>query len=197
MCILSNDLITLSIFKGNSDISQLYQQVMVWLGKRFIAKCAPILKGTWLKNISAGDVWASDEFIIVKQVAYETFLHNISLGGDTIHKAASVVNNNKGMTDVYKYGLLKVDNAKATVDMLTQERKQQMEADEDDLLNKEYSFIHLSFQEYLTACYLKELLSSTDPMVYKESAEWIGVHRNEPRYLLTLKFHRRNSNHRK
>ncbi len=55
-------------------------------------------------------------------------------------------------------------------------------------LVKDYSFIHLTFQEYLVACCLQERLASTDPKQFKEAAEFIANHRNEPKYLMTLKF---------
>ncbi len=49
-------------------------------------------------------------------------------------------------------------------------------------------FVHLTFQEYLTACYLKEKLLNSDNLKVKEVVEFIAKHRNEPRYLMTLKF---------
>lgn len=57
-----------------------------------------------------------------------------------------------------------------------------------DLIHHDHRFIHLSFQEYLTAHSLKELLQQENPQVVKEAAQFIGEHRNEPRYLMTLKF---------
>ncbi len=60
---------------------------------------------------------------------------------------------------------------------------------EQGLLRREgqnFQFIHLTFQEYLAACYLKNQL--TDNNTKHKAASFIGKHRNEPKYLMTLKF---------
>ncbi len=60
---------------------------------------------------------------------------------------------------------------------------------EQGLLRREgqnFQFIHLTFQEYLAACYLKNQLADNNTK-YKE-ANFIGKHRNDPKYLMTLKF---------
>ncbi len=62
------------------------------------------------------------------------------------------------------------------------------ELDESDLIHRKHAFIHSSFQEYLTAYKLRELLISDDKDTHTQAAQFIGKHRNEPRYLLTLKF---------
>ncbi|WP_017443232.1 hypothetical protein [Rickettsia gravesii] len=47
-------------------------------------------------------------------------------------------------------------------------------------------FIHLTFQEYLSACYLKNQLADNNTKY--TAANFIGAHRNDPKYLMTLKF---------
>lgn len=51
---------------------------------------------------------------------------------------------------------------------------------------KNFQFIHLTLQEYLAACYLENQL--LDNHTKSEKAAFIGEHRNEPKYLMTLKF---------
>ncbi|CEO17780.1 hypothetical protein RMONA_07140 [Rickettsia monacensis] len=56
----------------------------------------------------------------------------------------------------------------------------------ESIINLNHQFIHLTFQEYLAACYLKNQLADNNTK-YK-TASFIGEHRNEPKYLMTLKF---------
>lgn len=49
-----------------------------------------------------------------------------------------------------------------------------------------FQFIHLTFQEYLAACYLKNQLADNNTK-YK-AVNFIGAHRNDSKYLMTLKF---------
>ena len=49
-----------------------------------------------------------------------------------------------------------------------------------------FQFIHLTFQEYLAACYLKNQLA--DNNIKYTAANFIGAHWNDPKYLMTLKF---------
>lgn len=60
---------------------------------------------------------------------------------------------------------------------------------EQGLLRREgqnFQFIHLTFQEYLAACYLKNQLADNNTKY--TAANFIGAHRNDPKYLMTLKF---------
>jgi len=74
-----------------------------------------------------------------------------------------------------------VENKKDTLDI--------EEVIEHGLLRKEginYQFIHLTFQEYLTARYLKNQLANDNTK--SKAASFIGEHRNDPKYLMMLKF---------
>ncbi|WP_341791844.1 hypothetical protein [Rickettsia endosymbiont of Gonocerus acuteangulatus] len=60
---------------------------------------------------------------------------------------------------------------------------------EQGLLKREghnYQFIHLTFQEFLAARYLKNQLLDNKHLT--KTASFIGERRNEPKYLMTLKF---------
>ncbi|WP_341788540.1 NACHT domain-containing protein [Rickettsia endosymbiont of Lasioglossum villosulum] len=75
----------------------------------------------------------------------------------------------------------RVENNKDTLDI--------DEVIEQGLLRREgqnYQFIHLTFQEFLAARYLKNQL--LDNHTKSKIASFIGEHRNEPKYLMTLKF---------
>ena len=73
---------------------------------------------------------------------------------------------------MYKYRLLKVAGG----------------GGKEGLKNKTHYFIHLTFQDYLTALRLSEELSVYQGEALREVARLIADHRNEPRYLMTLKF---------
>ncbi|HJD61362.1 MAG TPA: hypothetical protein LFV90_04305 [Rickettsia endosymbiont of Columbicola hoogstraali] len=75
----------------------------------------------------------------------------------------------------------RVENNKDTLDI--------DEVIEQGLLRREgqnYQFIHLTFQEFLAARHLKNQL--LDNHTKSKTANFIGEHRNEPKYLMTLKF---------
>ncbi|HJD59423.1 MAG TPA: NACHT domain-containing protein [Rickettsia endosymbiont of Omalisus fontisbellaquei] len=75
---------------------------------------------------------------------------------------------------------------------LVEDTKDTLDIDEvieQGLLRREgqnFQFIHLTFQEFLAACYLENQL--LDNHTKSEKAAFIGEHRNEPKYLMTLKF---------
>ena len=75
---------------------------------------------------------------------------------------------------------------------LVEDKKDTLDIDEvieQGLLKREginYQFIHLTFQEFLAALRLKNQL--LDNHTKNEKAAFIGEHRNDPKYLMTLKF---------
>jgi len=88
------------------------------------------------------------------------------------------------ITSVYKYGLLKPEGTL----MPKTEGSGKKEISETDLQNLSFSFIHLSFQEFLTSLYfVRGLLSENNEKEQNSIASFIARHRNEPRYLMTLK----------
>ncbi|HJD55855.1 MAG TPA: NACHT domain-containing protein [Rickettsia endosymbiont of Pyrocoelia pectoralis] len=75
---------------------------------------------------------------------------------------------------------------------LVERKKDTLDIDEiieQGLLRREgknYQFIHLTFQEYLAARYLKNKLANEEEK--SKTASFIGERRNEPKYLMTMKF---------
>ncbi|MDE8612079.1 hypothetical protein PQ676_07750, partial [Rickettsia felis] len=75
---------------------------------------------------------------------------------------------------------------------LVEDKKDTLDIDEvieQGLLKREginYQFIHLTFQEFLAALRLKNQL--LDNHTKSKTASFIGEHRNDPKYLMTLKF---------
>jgi len=103
---------------------------------------------------------------------------------------------------VFQYGLLKpqgniskedeANEQKDTVskaDDIVEQKDADNEHSETDLQAQSYTFIHLSFQEFLTASYfVKNLLKNNNEEEQRDIANFIARHRNEPRYLMILKF---------
>jgi hypothetical protein len=113
-------------------------------------------------NILREHVLHNDELKVLKDIAYQWFV--VVSGQKTIASWVKdlavkypIIGEQKILKVISDFGLLK---------------------------GRTQEFIHLSFQEYLTAAYLKEELLGKDG---SWAAEFIAIHRNEPRYLMTLK----------
>jgi HEAT repeat protein len=168
MCLISTDSDLRRAFAGDFSIGQLYQNVTVWLGKRYAHK----FQGKDTTQFVADRVFEMDEVKTLEHMAYETFKENqLSMRGERIDTLARTIHKDLTLSDIIKYGLLNVENTNGSVDPLKQDHK----------------FIHLSFQEYMLAHYLKTRLLKGTELEVQETAQFIGGHRNEPKYLLTLK----------
>lgn len=151
-------------FTNGSDfnIGQLYHEVILWLGKRYLTK----VEGVDPSQLLKGNILEREELKFLTKVAHQSFTETGKLVTN------EVVSNNIGklnLPKVIKFGLLRP------------------EGESTDVANCSYQFIHLTFQEYLTAYHLKEQLAK-DKVVAKEAATIIAQHRNEPKYQVTLKF---------
>ncbi len=143
------------------NTSQLYHDVVIWLGKRYFAK----FEQRDPDDIFAENILESDEVQFLIKVAYQSLVETGKLVTN------KVVKEHIGKLDlrkVVKLGLLKP------------------ERDSKDIVKNNYQFIHLTFQEYLTAYHIKELLSQEGQV--REIATWMAHHRHDPKYLMTFKF---------
>ncbi len=145
------------------NIGQLYHDVVLWLGKRYFEKFEqrdPL-------NIMPENIFQSEEVQFLRRVAYDSFVDTGKL------VTSKVIRDNLGILNlekIIKYGLLKP------------------EGDGQDITKLNHQFAHLTFQEYLTADLLREQLLTEDKAQLQKTAQFIGEHRNEPKYLMTLKF---------
>ncbi|MCT4635268.1 MAG: NACHT domain-containing protein [Rickettsiales bacterium] len=180
LCLISSDEHqAIDRFTHNFNLGMLYKEVIIWLGKRYITKTDPkivIDVNTDPQAVLDSEMFKSFEvFKALKTIAYDSFIDNKSVfEGRFIAKRATAARLN--IVDVNKFGLLRVDNVGKA-------------KDPNDLFNRDHAFIHLSFQEYLTAHHLvDQLLLPVDDLRSRNAAEFIANHRNEPRYLNILKF---------
>lgn len=180
LCLISSDEHqAIDRFTHNFNLGMLYKEVIIWLGKRYITKIDPtkvIDVNTDPQALLDSEMFKSSEvFKALKTIAYDGFINNkLVLEGRFIASRATASRLN--IVNVNKFGLLRVDNVGKA-------------KDPNDLLNRNHAFIHLSFQEYLTAHYLvDQLLLPVDDPRSRNAAEFIANHRNEPRYLNILKF---------
>jgi HEAT repeat protein len=165
-CLVSTDPDFSRTFSGDFNIGQLYEAVIVWLGKRYVSK----FQGKDASQFVAGRVFAMDEVKTLGHIAYEALKDGqLSMRGEKID--TFTVHKDLTLSDVIKYGLLKVENTNGN----------------ENPLKQDHAFIHLSFQEYMTAHLLKEQLLSENEGILREATQFIAEHRNEPKYQMTLK----------
>ena len=153
-------------------LGELYQKLVVWLGKRYMKK----FEGRNHKNLTEEIILHHPVVKTLKEVAYTNFTGEgkeqaagtLGIKGEYIANTAE--KQKTKLESVYQYGLLRVEGRG------------------ECLKDKTHYFIHLTFQEYLTALRLSEALSETQGEEIRKVATHIADHRNEPRYLMTLKF---------
>ena len=185
-------------------LGELYEELVVWLGKRYMSKFEgenpeelpdqfilrkhPIVKT--LKEVAytsftgegkeqaAGTLGIKGEYIANTAEKQETKLESVyqygllraagTLGIKGEYIANTAKKQGTKLKSVYQYGLLRAEGGGKW------------------LKDKTHYFIHLTFQEYLTALRLSEALSQEEGI--RKVATHLADHRNEPRYLMTLKF---------
>ena len=178
LCLIWSDEKIREKFKGKFHITNLYQEVMFWLGKRYVKKFSDEESMVHLKKyrtdqeMSESQVLSLEEARLTTEVAYYSFCEKksrLAVNPSLIQKLIDDNPRYKELTVVMldKYGLLKPDGI-------------------EDVANQNRYFIHLTFQEYLTAYRLKEKLSSKETR--KETTKFITKHRNDPIFLTTFKF---------
>ncbi len=153
-------------FSGDFSMGQLYKEVLVWLGKRYMIK----FRDKNVKEVDSDDVFELDEVKVLGRIAYKAFKKGeLSMKGEDIKKHIRKANKDLQLSDVLKFGLLKTDGSDAP-------------------LTQMHAFIHFSFQEYMVARFLQNSLMSPNEVEMRRAARSIGEHRNEPKYLMILKF---------
>lgn len=144
------------------NIASLYREVIIWLGKRYLAK----FEDRDPENIAETNILNSTIVKFLKGIAHESWINQGNFINNEVIKNHL---NTLDIKDVFKFGLLRA------------------ESDKTKIVDLDYQFIHPTFQEYFTADYLKELMKG-DLKQVKEVCYLIGQHRNEPQYLMVLKF---------
>ena len=153
-------------------LGELYQALVVWLGKRYMKK----FEDRDHENITEEIILSHPVIKTLKEVAYTSFTGagkehaagTLGIAGAYIANTAEKQETKTKIESVYQYGLLRAEGIGKK------------------LKDKMHYFIHLTFQEYLTALRLSEALFQGAGV--REVATHLAEHRNEPRYLMTLKF---------
>ncbi|MCC8483911.1 MAG: NACHT domain-containing protein [Rickettsia endosymbiont of Labidopullus appendiculatus] len=200
-----------------TNISDLYVEVVNHLGYRYFAKMwkGSQKEGSSLKEKLQNGEFVPDELKVLLHVAYKGITGGGVDKNDQNRQESLIIKGSVNQKDksgisiqssinyladseeikvdpeskvtigkVYKYGLLKTEK----IVMPSDDQGAATEISETDLQKQDYSFLHLTFQEYLAACYLVNQLKNDQSPEKKEIYQFIAEHRNEPRYLMMLKF---------
>ena len=199
LCLISDNTKALKRLEKDINAGVLYQESILWLAKRYVQKRADLEPLSARVKISAFEK-AEDSFMltemkVLKDLAYSEFIKgNVIIKGAAIESIAREQFGSMGKIDqVNEFGLLKPETFGSSTNN-KDESEEESEIDElneidaQDLKKIDHSFIHLSFQEYLSAYFLKEQLASETQELAQKAALFIARHRSEPRYLMTLKF---------
>lgn len=178
LCLIWGDQEIREKFTENTQFSigQLYNEVIIWLGKRYIAKNGSEKEREAIKNNNITDqqIFLIKELEFLKKVAFDAFIETGKLVTSKVMQSNLNIKASDGtkynIEDINKFGLMQPDG----------EGKQ--------IINLNQQFIYLTFQEYLTAYNLKEQLSEKEIEKVQDAAKFIAIHRSEPKYLMTLKF---------
>jgi len=187
LCLIVSDQKSMTEFHGDFNSGTLYQEAIIWLGKRYETK---YIKDLQLKDLSANAVFNLKELLVLRDIAYTEFKQGrINIDGSVIDDISSQLISEPGaIKKVYNFGLLRTEKPVKQDD----EESADDEADNSDLINTHHAFIHLSFQEYLTSYQLKESLKTAiedkaQDKIY-EDCEFLANNRDNPQYLVVLKF---------
>lgn len=170
LCLVTSDYNDLARFKENFSTISLYQEFILWIGKRYIIKSQKLSIDS--EDISLARVLELEEFKTLQQVAYEGYKANrLALSGHFIDQY-TYSKQSISLREIYNFGLLRTEaNTKGRA-----------------LLDKTYLFIHPNLQQFLIAQLLINRLASKSNEISSNTAEFIAQHRNEPKYLMTLQF---------
>ena len=174
MCLIWQDKSVREKLAGEEfTLNTLYQQMIIWLGKRYLSKFADGGKGEDVTNYSDGQILASDELNFLKDLAFDGFIKGQLIIESNLIKEELRKEQHKALkiAEVNKYGLLRA------------------EGEGNKVIDKNHVFIHLTFQEYLLALRLRDyLLEDQEVIDGQKASEFTADHRNEPKYLMSLKF---------
>ena len=192
-----------------SNMGDLYHEMVTTLGKRFFAKTEKYTKDKNKSELQGNlkGVFNIDELKVLEHLAWNSFVNQDALilkgsannkedtNEPTLLSAINHVVESEHLTietkpsllDVYKYGLLKKELLKSANSDAENIDKQDKELEE-----QLFTFIHLTFQEYLTSYKLKELLKTAikdnnQEAIY-EACKFLADNRDNPKYLVVLKF---------
>jgi hypothetical protein len=171
LCLVCSDIKICNKFNKRASMYDLYKEVVLLLGKKFIADQGQNLK---FSSITNDMVRNSLELKALRKIAYESFINGAKIDSNkVIEIAQSFKQNDPNFNDehLYKIGVLK---------------KEVIEHEGNDEIL--YSFIHSSFQEYFTARFLIDAITSDDRLLIQQVLQVIANNRNDSRYLNVLKF---------
>lgn len=190
LCLLISDPAVRVRFAQNFREDELYAELMLLVGKRFISKTTDLK----FREITEKMVMELNEFKILKEVAYESIKQDRFMSGEFINRIS--IKYNSKIADLYKFGLLKITYQTSFDEEVIAAAEQKEEEvdfadkinDSGDLIKQNHKFINVGFIEYLGAVVLLEKLRSDQEAEYKEAAQIIADNRNDPKYLELLEF---------
>ena len=184
LCSITSDQKSMSQFNGDFNAGTLYQEAIVWLGKRYGKK---YIKDFQIDGWKAENIFKLEALSVLREVAYNKFIQEkdyTNIEGSIIDKFSTQYIAAGSIRKVYEFGLLRAEDI-----VIQRDQGEFVDKAVYECLTKvNHTFIHLSFQEYLTAHLLKDHLMSKEQQTVIDTAKFIANHRNEPRYLMTLKF---------
>lgn len=167
LCIIWQDEDVVNRLKQDFHISDIYSEMITWLGKRYFQKTKSTM-GSSLKVITERDILSESGdsgLFRLRKLARRGFENSKLIIDRGLVK--DVLGNQ--IYDIHDFGVLRAEQETS-----------------DDLTKCDFSFIHLTFQEYLLAYDL--FLELSDFVRDKSAVKFIAEHRNEPRYLMVFKF---------
>jgi predicted NACHT family NTPase len=120
ICLIATDPNILRRFEGDFNVGQLYEGVVVWLGKRYLIKFKEKEARDTLDAIDIVDerILHLEELSVLEQAAYQEFKINRTLvSGKKVDTLARNINPRLGIRQVNKYGLIKPDMSKPLYDL--------------------------------------------------------------------------------
>ena len=140
--------------------------MVIWLGKRYLKKWEQKSNND-VKELMIDKLLENPVAKSLKEIAFKGFkTEKLIIGSKLIEETTG--QNSLKFRDIVNFGLTIAEGGGT------------------DLIKQNHYFIHLTFQEFLSAIYLKEQLSSDDS--FKEAQNLIINGKGKARYLVLLKF---------